>query len=1267
MSDISPEQRAKAVQSPRFAVLSQLEASVADFRHLDTKLIREPRLLVPVDVCALVVRDGDEPMVRLPFRDGGEADTLAPVDDAGTVREAGVHLLWSVPKAFGRGTVVDDPSAPGDAARRVLELPVLPDRWLVLRLAVGSGESDPRVRGWVLEADGATATPLEDWPANRSRSVTLGTPVPVERLTIHVGGPAWTQSYDAALGRLAFFDPLDDLATAAPNGIEGDALTYVVAGWWADPRHDPLDGIGSLQGYQRRLHELGWDDPDHPAPEISTTSKVESKKQSAASFGIERPTRYAKVAAGSQSLSPAASGFVIDAIGAALLPGAPTRSTLLHGRIHGVPLRSANRPDDRPSPERLKVALGPTSPSVAAVLASGALDHPDDADSQRNAERLLTAFSSGLLGRIEQPDTWPDIDQYEQAQAFGAQPGGTEAVDRFVDRPPSGNDPGSSARVGRRSKPHREAIEVSSTILWSRDSTPAVLASRPTLKVAAEAKATPSVSQPSVNTTPEPQPTVREVKRPAPPYHLVAAPVMAITGPGRRILAAERDEADGLLRVRTSDQPVSGPAGLASGTDLLRTLGSGALPDEVLTLAREALAEDPYIVPWRTRRNVTAGYSAEPVAARLRAEAAVNYAYYAGDDARLSQYTFSKVDSAQTRQLAVEGLLRHSIVDGVWSHPEGVTMWGQPWRPLFCEWSVDIDLAELGAGWTLGETDLVRVTPHEGGNILTFTGRSPLVTSVASTLQAAVEKWLEDERARDDLGRGLASDTVEAAMVGLREHLAQLDVLSVALDGLRERLLGLEYDRGLVRDHADAAPDGSGRAVAAALPQLVAGGRLTIRHARLVDAFGRTLSIPVERAVVAARAVDDPPAAGAVMALPPRITAPARLHLRFVDPLAVTGTAATACVDQKDPANQVNPVAGFLLPDHIDEALEVFAADGAPLGQLGHDPFSDAVFWEGAPGRTDVGPGAGPLDDPDPTRQRLGWLAAALVSVDAAARQATPTRPETESPLSALLRAVDTTLWTVDPLGSLGSEHIAGLVGRPIAVVTAHLTLDVIDDLDELVYAEGTSREARAKAYAELATVPFTVRLGCATRSDDGLLGYFVDDDYTKLHVVDRVIAEQAKESGRCRGDLGVSADGAPPEAGTNPILHPYIVPDGTVTVRLGQTVRLTLLMHPGGRVHVTAGIVPRSYVALARDWVHPGLSVMAPSVRCGPLLIDADKVRLPKVSAFPADQLFTRRDTPGSWRDDPILAATQTAYLPDQASEVQEGWIRIAPTKAGG
>ena len=118
--------------------------------------------------------------------------------------------------------------------------------------------------------------------------------------------------------------------------------------------------------------------------------------------------------------------------------------------------------------------------------------------------------------------------------------------------------------------------------------------------------------------------------------------------------------------------------------------------------------------------------------------------------------------------------------------------------------------------------------------------------------------------------------------------------------------------------------------------------------------------------------------------------------------------------------------------------------------------------------------------------------------------------------------------------------------------------------------------------------------------------------------------------------------------------------------IRPGQTIRLTLLMHPGGKAHLTSGVLPRVEQALARDWVDPGLSVLAPSLRTGPLLIDADKVRLPKIASFPAEQLFTRRDTPTTWKDDPILAATQSALLPDQQPTLQEGWVRVAPTPKG-
>ena len=73
-----------------------------------------------------------------------------------------------------------------------------------------------------------------------------------------------------------------------------------------------------------------------------------------------------------------------------------------------------------------------------------------------------------------------------------------------------------------------------------------------------------------------------------------------------------------------------------------------------------------------------------------------------------------------------EGLLRLSISQGVWAHPEGVTMWGQPWRPLFCDWSVSLALGPLDATWDLTGTDLDPVAALNDPETVTAQGRSTL-------------------------------------------------------------------------------------------------------------------------------------------------------------------------------------------------------------------------------------------------------------------------------------------------------------------------------------------------------------------------------------------------------------------------------------------------------------------------------------------------------------------------------------------------------------
>jgi hypothetical protein len=285
-------------------------------------------------------------------------------------------------------------------------------------------------------------------------------------------------------------------------------------------------------------------------------------------------------------------------------------------------------------------------------------------------------------------------------------------------------------------------------------------------------------------------------------------------------------------------------------------------------------------------------------------------------------------------------------------------------------------------------------------------------------------------------------------------------------------------------------------------------------------------------------------------------------------------------------------------------------------------------------------------------------VAAGLVRADAANR--VTAAPGSASSLTALLRAVDTTLWSVDTFAAVGSPTVAGLVGRPVAVVRASVRLDVPDDLDEVVVTATGGADARRAAFAGLDALRFPVHLGVLARSDDSLLGFYVDDDYDHLHLVDKVIASDNVASGRHIGYLGLL--GAPVDLSPDEFDNPYLIEDDTIWIRPGQTVMVTLLMLPAGAVHLTSGILPRKALQLSDGWVSPGLRRLVPTVRTGPLLVDPAEIRLPLVSILGDKQTFTRRTGPLTWRDDAIAAATQTAYLPRLPHEAQEGWVRVTP-----
>jgi hypothetical protein len=263
----SPETVREVTRSKRFLAADRADLAIGEIATWDPYLLREHRLLVPIDVQALYVQPGGtERMVRLPMLvAGANGVVVADPEDGmpdpfteGEPRPPGVHLHWAMPDALLRGSF--DQRADGAANR--LSLPLLPDRWVVLRLLLPRGAVDAVVTGWVIEADRAVAVPIAAWTEGGSASqgaTPQGATIARGDLTGTVGGSVtWSGIYDAVLNRFAFHDPLADIAALAPNGVDENSAAYLVTGWWSDPASDPLDKARSNDSLHELLDRLRW-------------------------------------------------------------------------------------------------------------------------------------------------------------------------------------------------------------------------------------------------------------------------------------------------------------------------------------------------------------------------------------------------------------------------------------------------------------------------------------------------------------------------------------------------------------------------------------------------------------------------------------------------------------------------------------------------------------------------------------------------------------------------------------------------------------------------------------------------------------------------------------------------------------------------------------------------------------------------------------------------------------------------------------------------
>ncbi|HTJ28908.1 MAG TPA: hypothetical protein VL346_00310, partial [Acidobacteriaceae bacterium] len=654
-------------------------------------------------------------------------------------------------------------------------------------------------------------------------------------------------------------------------------------------------------------------------------------------------------------------------------------------------------------------------------------------------------------------------------------------------------------------------------------------------------------------------------------------------------------------------------------------------------------------------------------------------------------------------------LLANSGFVGVLPSAVAVTMPRQPWAPIHLDWEVEYIPSTNGVDdWTLDENDFTPVMSNlpsldpasaTTSQNVTLKGRAHLTAGVADTVAAAVRQSLTqaalsggsgsiDPGKREmflstyaqqimttvqkislefkapvaSTGGTSSGDGVSAIdrseLDDIASALENMDVLCGALDAFHQQLRG-----GLMGDGATVPAAGQG-APNPFFPMRA--GFMKVVRLRLVDCFGQTLdlagsgdqsaatpqlvnaSIPME--------MDGKPN---LQMLPPRFTSPSRLWLRFSDASGASNTDGTAVQAN----TSVSPICGFVLPNHLDGALEFFDASGKNEGVLRPDAAA-GIVWEDAPGLPST---VGQTPERAIASQFSAGIARGLLDWGTADAELNGGR---EDALSAFLRIIDSTLWSVDPFGHHGDEHLSLLIGHPVAVVRASVRLEV----QEPVTLDVVNK------------IALPLRLGALKHWQDGLLGYFINDDYRTFYCSDASVAGFAREVGPGQGflqqinavdnyyqqfadDLGSDVTSgtsdAPPAQGRAPVTHPYVNDSGVMTVRPNQEIRLTLLVEPQALVHGTAGLLPRKDIGFRRSWIATGLANISPTFRFGPVLADPKTIKMPIAVESFGSWSWDHRTSITAWGEDPVVNATQDAILPIDPVSATEGWLRLAPNPA--
>lgn len=1224
-----------------------------------------PGLLVPIQVDALPITSpgylGDWSWTPPSY---GQLRTLLPVDAAaftertpflpGAATFVGTVVSWALPDALTQGAEQDGQVSYPDA----------PNRWLVVRRAPTNTRAAWSYRAWIVASDyldgplgspwpNATATgsarlgmswSIETWPGEAEVSKHALTP---PLTAVGAGDATFAAFVPNVVNVFALADPLTDV----PAG----PLDYTVLGWYAGPAIDPLLGTG-LHGpdgwqttaqWQDLVDRLRWSVGDS----ADLADSVLAAANWAAAHGQTAHPDRPRTCYPARTLCHGSTQQVLW-----LGPNAPFRS--------GVPTSNPNLPTYRAP----RVALAhSTSDALTMLVARAESDRGLDHGRVEELSEILQAFQLGDLPMLDTADGATRLAIGEQAGWFEHTGGGTrwEALDPRDSDSPAGQrsttlSASQAALLAEANLAQQRLDDTAATLgslqwqrfaLWWKHKRLANMIPPPEQREVwmaaikeAVAALDPAIErevlafrwwhrhrdEAIVRLVPILAPLTL-VAGTKPPFQRPNNPVVLVSGAGRtyRHGADGRFEDEGVLRCRFTGQTVSGlavPVGgqtfQVSGANLGPAPPPGAdLPPETHDLLTEAV--------------ILAVDSAPQIAVNAAEQARTDDPWTLLSSIRTAQTAVWTSALVGTGPPATCGELVFQYGLGAVPSKVAVQFWKPPWTPLFVDWMFDFapgspeqslalqhwqfpgagaePAAQANYSWTGGPVSMADVLGIQGRTLLTPQAGEVL----ASRLDKYVEDYAADPTALADLwaltdaaGYLRRADLLAQATTGFNLDLLQRDPSAFPLPS-DHSLDPLLDPAGAPALHPDSFPVPGSPSDDPSPFNAIRAGHARLTKLWVVDVFGQVFKIidPHGGALPPATTPELAPdlltaSDLSLIEFKPRLSQFTRLQLNLLS--AVDDTAAVDLVTGAD------PVCGWVISNHLDRSLLFFSAAGTPLGEL--MVSGDAAVWVPTPTRTPPPRGTVPVDIDNPHLQAMvnGVIGAG---------------PRSDAALEALVDLVDTALWTIDPSGGWADEELPVLIGRPLAVVRAELVLDV------------QGRPAYSQAWQDTGSsvtdgfdrVPFPVRLGSAELLDDGLVGYYLNDDYRQIQTV----------------------HGPGPAAS--------YVGDRMPTLPVGGAALLTLLMDPRGKVHAASGILPVAECGLPDEFSTPALSAMRLLFRCGPVLNDPAVPSLPLPALERGTWSWVQYlDTAQPARGSAIAPADPTPSLPDSPAVIREGWLEL-------